>query len=133
MNLDAVNEYLSWHPSPKCRTCGGAVRLSAKQVHDGILVSANCHGMWSVFLVSSGRSDQGFFDWLSGCARLPERVPEYDVDYSAPVVKEETRLTVSERTASAARLGAEMQIMGVRGRVCGIDRMDPAIVLGPTP
>ena len=133
MNLDAVNEYLSWHSSPKCRTCGGTVHLSAKQDRDEILVSANCHGMWSVFLVGSGFSDQGFFDWLSGCTRLPERVPEYDVDCSAPVVKEETRFTVSERTASAARIGSEMQIMGVRGCVCGIDRTDPAIVLGPTP
>jgi hypothetical protein len=133
MNLDAVNEALTWQENMECRTCGGMVHFEAKLVLRGTVidVSANCHGMWSMFRVGAGFSDEDFFYWLSCCSRIPEKVPEYCVDYGLPAVSEHRRFHVSERTARAARIGSDMQIEGVRGMVHGIDTGRYEITLGP--
>ena len=136
MNLDAVNEALTWHPATECRTCGGTVHFEAKNAADasGVEVLATCHGMFGAFFVGrDGHNDSDFLDWLPSVAHMPEKVPEYDVDSSAPGVTEKTRFVVSDQTAKAARCGSAMQINGVRGVVWAIDRTRLEITLGPMP
>jgi len=134
VNLSDVNEALSWHPATECRTCGGTIHFEARLAPDnpGINITATCHGMWGAFFIGlDGRRDEDFFDWLSLASRMPEKVPEYDITDEMPTVSAKTKFVISERSASAARIGAIMQVGGVQGRVTGINRVEHAIWLEP--
>ena len=112
-----------------CKTCGGevAVRVRLAEDRPGFEFRAYCHGMWCLdFGTLTTDHLDGFF---SRAVRMPERIPEYEVDDSIPLVSGRREFAVSEKVARAARCGAEMTFEGVRGIVTGVGQSPPTVTL----
>jgi hypothetical protein len=113
----------------RCKMCHGevAIRVRRAAARPGFEFQAYCHGMWCLDFgeLTTDQLDEFF----SRAVSMPERIPEYEVDDSIPLVSGRRELAVSEKVARAARCGAEMTFEGVRGIVTGVCQSPPTVTL----
>ena len=135
--LDLVND-VTERGEARCYTCKGTVSLQSRiDPHDppGVSLMASCHGMRSAVKPLALRPMRESFDmlmladWLLSAAHMPEKIAAYDVDPKAPMVSGEKVFQVDERTSRNTRLGAEMQLEGVRGIAVALNRNANTVTL----